>query len=162
MKPFFVYFLAQISVTSLSTSNQKSNKISFDVLSNLTNTFVDPKKEVMFVNYDSEMSSVFGQVFEKINLPHKIRNFRKDNLPIKIDDSGILLFNSITSVKDFNSKVKLTNVYPKKFQFFVHYKNATIDEIASLQDTTILQYQYFLVEEEEIINLMTFVWYTSG
>lgn len=79
----------------------------------------------------------------------------------QLGDSAILTFDSVNSLKEFNTNVVLTNKYAKPLQFFVHCKSATVEEIASLEErSTILQFQYFIVENTTTIRLMTFVYYT--
>lgn len=52
------------------------------------------------------------------------------------------------------------NKFPKQFQFFVILKNVTRSEISSLEDSEILHFQYFLLDDKFSIKLLTFVWYT--
>lgn len=79
----------------------------------------------------------------------------------KISESAIINFDSFDSLKEFNRKVKLTNRFPKLLQFIVHCENMTVSEVKQLDNSEILPFQYFLVEQEDSIALLTFVWYTA-
>jgi hypothetical protein len=100
-----------------------------------------------------------------------------------VNESAILLFDSVKALNDFNDKVLLTNFSPKSIKLFVYCHKATVDELKTVADLNIklkneerfnptnnsylndmndvLQYQYFFVEEAQSIKLMTFVWYTQ-
>ena len=97
----------------------------------------------------------------------------------KQEGNGILFFDSIKSLQHFNDIVELTNIFPKSLQFYVFCENNSFSEIDSLREadilkrekrrgsytspnemTDILQFQYFITEDEDVIKLLTFVWYT--
>lgn len=95
-------------------------------------------------------------------LPYTLRNFNTGNEfdRFTLDESGMLTFDSVSSLKQFNNRVDLTNTLPKSFLFLVHCRTATLSQIAALDDTVILHFQYFLFEDEDYVRLMTFVWHT--
>lgn len=108
-----------------------------------------------------------------------------DKAHFSITHSGTLSFDSINSLINFNNNVIFANLYSKSFYFLVHCQKVTFKEIAALKERKhiftnkthiedvlfdrmnsmegqILQFQYFLLEEESYIRLVTFVWYTPG
>jgi hypothetical protein len=90
-----------------------------------------------------------------------------------VDNSAILLFDSIKTLIDFIKIAFLTNSFPKPLKFYVHLHLATIEEIKTVAEarkdfylnyfddkTDITQYLYFIMDEEKSIKLLTFDWYT--
>jgi hypothetical protein len=71
------------------------------------------------------------------------------------------MFSSIRALKKFHTFVKMTDLTSKSLTFYVYCQGATIDELSTLQPEAILQYQYFVIEEEKSMKLMTFVWFTK-
>lgn len=91
----------------------------------------------------------------------KIINSNEESL-IELSESAVLIFNSVNDLEDFNEKVKLTNVLPAALRYFVYIKSGSLVNLSKLSDTQILQYQYFLINVEGSIKMMTFVWYTPN
>jgi hypothetical protein len=95
----------------------------------------------------------------------------------QIVESGILLFENLTSLGEFNYNTNFTNEGPKEWQFFVHIDKAKASGIkAAIRETKvfkkhatyniedrseIINFQYFLIEEKRNFVLYTFVWYTQ-
>src|SRR5690349_16835699 len=123
-------------------------------------------------------------------MPFQLENLKLDKEKVLLDSSTFLTFREFSFVRDFNEKLKLTNEYFKPLQLFVYCQNVTIADIESLAldvaerakriNVTevitmmffkheisfksslfdIIQYEYFLVEEENDIRLLTFVWFS--
>jgi hypothetical protein len=98
------------------------------------------------------------------------------------EESAILLFDSVETLIDFNENV---NVRSQFIKFYVYCLKATFKKLLELGKnniekkrgremykhrfnkyittdmTDILQNQYFIVDDERTIKLMTFVWYTQ-
>jgi hypothetical protein len=95
----------------------------------------------------------------------------------EIDESGILIFDNLTSLSEFNYKTNFTNEGPKEWQFFVYIDKVKASEIKSAISETkvfknidwineedrseIINFQYFIIKEKECFVLYTFVWYTQ-
>lgn len=152
----------------------------------IVKTFSKLSGEVMIANYGSVIDVVESLVInlKAESIPFRIKNHEMiDSETIfTVNESSIMTFNSMKKLNDFNKKVNLTNVYASPFKFFVHCENATFDEISRLNEndiekrkdrksgayhgeiqnemTEILQYQYFIIDEEISMSLATFVWYT--
>lgn len=116
--------------------------------------------------------------------PFELKRFTiKDEETVEVIDSAILMFDSVLLLYDFNNKSQLTNMFPKAFTFFVYCQNTTLNEVLALkyksifmrdqrvlqqnkiettanEMTDILQYEYFIIEEEFYIRIMTFIWYS--
>jgi hypothetical protein len=94
-----------------------------------------------------------------------------------LNESGILLVDSFQTLDNFNQNAKFTNKAPKKHKFYVYGKNLTETEIMRLQDNLpfavmsmhnniakrdFLHFEYFLIEDENLIKLVTLVFFSPG
>lgn len=97
-----------------------------------------------------------------------------------IEDSAILSFTSVHDLKEFNEKALPSNAL-KTIKLFVFCRTMTIEDISMLKSENenkkskrvqgeislfhdmndILQQEYFLVDRDDSIKLLTFIWYTS-
>lgn len=138
--------------------------------------FAKSNHEVRFINIDAD-SKTFGSIISKTaqNIPQTVTANRIHEHAI--DESAVLLFKSANSLKTFNEKVIFKNVNPKVFEFVVFCKEATIEDILTIQETKlnvpvvlnnsfnpfdrteIVHFQNFLIDEEEVLKLFTFLWY---
>ena len=99
---------------------------------------------------------------------------------IRIKESAILLFDSVEDLKAFNGITRLNDLTPNQIKLYSFCKSGTYSDILTVSETNkgyrnnrrkifdyfndmndILQYQYYLVDENKSINLLTFVWYTN-
>jgi hypothetical protein len=97
-----------------------------------------------------------------------------------IDESAILVVETIKLMKKFNTQARLTDLTPKKLKLYVYSNKMTINEVSTLDTANInarnkrdditdyfndmndvLGYQYFVVNEKKSMKLLTFVWYTQ-
>jgi uncharacterized protein YfcZ (UPF0381/DUF406 family) len=156
-------------------------------VSPLASAFVDIKKsleeknrQVSIQNFGDNrkvLESVLAEKSENSQLTIRHQKLKKNQTNYKIDDSGILIFDNLTSLSEFNYKTFFTNEGPKEWQFFVYIDKAKASEIKSAISETkvfkhadwynkedrseIVNFQYFLTEENECFVLYTFVWYTQ-
>lgn len=153
----FAIVLATSAVISVCSSY--STDLISKTFRNISESLTKSNNDLSIVNYDSD-----DKLFDRL-IPENCRNVMNINQCVKgatceVKNSALVTVKSVNSLKEFNSKVKLTNQYPKELQFFVLFHAATVSEIVAMEETEILQFQYFLVEEEDCIKLLTFVWYT--
>lgn len=156
-------------------------------VANLTQLLFEQDKKIVIVNFGIEL--VFLDLLTLHNLkhnliPYEIRSslngfYGADNGSFKLCESAVLTFDSMASLKDFNIKFELTNKFSKTLVFFVFCVGAIFDDISTLKEPLvsmrekrkglfvnpnemqhILQFQYFIVEEEDSIRLVTFVFYS--
>lgn len=153
-------------------------------LNDIVKTFTNISGEVTIANYGSEIDVVESLVInlKEESVPFRIRNYDMidDQNMFKVDESSIMTFDSVKKLNIFNNKVNLTNIHASPFKFYVVCENATFDDISLLKEndiqqrserkgggniqnelTDILQFQYFIIDEEFGISLVTFVWYTA-
>jgi hypothetical protein len=156
-------------------------------ISPLANAFVDIKKnleeknrQISIQNFGDNrkiLESVLAGKSENSQLTFRHQKLKKNQKNYKIDESGILIFDNLTSLSEFNFKTFFTNEGPKEWQFFVYIDKAKASGIKSaisetkffksvdsynLEDRSeIINFQYFLIEEKDCFVLYTFVWYTQ-
>lgn len=185
MSIFRVLLLSQLLVKSSVLCSERIDDKQLSVAyKNLTETLGNLNKgfpTVSIVNYDSDETIIDALILKNLkdeNFPFKVTKLSEKSVQnrFSIDDSAILSFGSVNSLRRFNKNVDLTNEFPKKLRFFVHCSNATFQDISDLETTEssteiqtkassmavgeILQFQYFLIEDEDSLKLFTFVWYT--
>lgn len=188
MKLFvFTAILASLCKEHFVTSNhvKSASKLS-RAFKDISKTFYNLNREGSTINYSTDLETINAVVHRNSDddvLPSKIKNIKLelDKQNYDLDDSAILSFDSFQSLSRFNEIVNLTNIFPKMFLFYVYCRDASIKDITSLKDadnlkrhgafdlffgralmTNILQYQYFIVNEENGFRLMTFVWQAPG
>lgn len=90
----------------------------------------------------------------------------------------IVVTKSIKTFEEFNKKITDNNILPEKLMILFYCKNASFDDILKLRDNNInrrlsrkgmpsyedmydvLNFEYFLIDEDDCVRLLTFVWYT--
>lgn len=149
--------------------------------------FKDISRALAAANYEVSVISVNGRsdfiesvvlkTFQDQNVPHSILSFKDLNSPDYkgINTSAVIAFDSINSLKSFNNetytctKSKYNDVSTLKsdfyypFQFFVYCPGLTHAKLTLFEDQIydhMLRYEYFFVDESDVINIYTFVWYT--
>lgn len=155
LKTVCIHFLAFVINTKLSTSTLAFQKVSEFLLA--TNY------QISVINYDCDVDFVENVVLKQVksrNVPYKVEHFKQNLKKAEIKTSAVLMFSSVKSLTKFNKNVFLSNFSPNP-QFFVFCRNASFNEISSLKEDEILQFEYFLVDEENSIKLLTFEWFTS-
>lgn len=161
--------LILLSFLSLSFLNSKALLANF---SNLETAFIEiaeflseSDREISVISYGSNATSI-NMLIKSLKLgkfPYKLLSLRTNaSISFRLRESAVLSFDSMSSLTTFNKNSVLVNKFPKNLSFFVFCQNSTFEEISLLIDTEILQYQYFLVEEESSVRLLTFVWYTAA
>lgn len=128
-------------------------------MENMTRDFFALNKEFSIIDFNSDIGMITGK---NEHLPLRVIKIDKTKYQsfYKVRESAIMTFGVFQSVQSFNKKATLINTYSKPLRFIMYWQNASINEISHLEDTAILQYQYFLVDEPDYLKLMTFVWYT--
>lgn len=161
------YVIAVLSILCVNCHRQSNGSSGLSrAFENLLQSFGASNREILIESFRRD-SIIIDQLVlnwcKSQTFPYKVTKLEAnlDSDGFELSESAILLFYSVDSLRAFNSKVRLTNRFPKQFQFIVHCEFASLDEIAALSDTQILQFQYFVIEDDQFIKLMTFVWYTS-
>lgn len=152
------YLLTHLLVTCIETKDF----LPF-ALQNIKKNFFSSNKESEIINADLKVKIVENLLLKSCKdkeVSYKIRNLEDIRGRVVLTTSAILIFDSLKTLKSFNKQAVLKNNYSKPFQFYVHVRDSTVDKISSLMETTILRFQYFLIEDADNIKLMTFVWYS--
>lgn len=129
---------------------------------NITKVFQETSKEMLIVNVKSDLRKIesdFLPSIQRDNLLVELITLNQETFGL--NKSALLIFDSFESLKLFNNNVNLTSYFPKEITVYVLCNDITDDDISSLDDTLILQFQYFLVHEVAAIRLLTFVWYSE-
>lgn len=154
-------FLLLILIVAKSTASDDSRFVTQDskfVLEKLTQELMLSSGEFSIINFGTD-SNIFRNINHK---PHRIVNIRQsEQIKFAIDESSVLMFASFNLLRKFNDQYKFVNTYPKSFRFIVYCDKLSANDLATLSDSTMIQYQYFMVNEDDNIKLHTFVWYTA-
>lgn len=125
--------------------------------------FTESNNHFTVINLSSDSKFIDSIVIKWLklrNVPYKVLDFT-DKIDYEVDQSAILTIESENSLEIFNSKLRLTNEFPKQLKFFVLGESATVDNLSKLSNSSdIVQYQYFLTAGSDFLTLWTFVWYT--
>ena len=181
-----IIFVLTILICLEFASSQKKNILSSTAFKNITENLSNSLRTFSIINFNSNELIVdfnLGGNLQHNVLPYQLKNLNLNALNNRydLDESAVLSFTSVESLKSFNKIVYLTNDHPKTLIFYVFCKNSTVKEISLLKQPNItssnkkklfflfrsdlvgiLQYQYFIVEEENFIRLLTFVYYAPG
>lgn len=149
-----------------SVINERSDFVASKSFLSLTKALIDSSNDLSFVSDNNlTRSSILQQTFAG-GIPVTVKQFAKAENTLELNSSAIVSMESIGNLQAFNEKVVLTNKYTKPLQFFIHCKDATIDQLSKLEESdkskAIFQYEYFVVDLNESILLMTFVWHTAA
>lgn len=174
-----VYFI----IAFLTVKCEFQRNIQFKAFQSLSRTLARSCHEVSVISVNGKSNFIDFAVLPTLsnqNVPHLVVAFEGINSSENkvINTSAIIAFDSMYSLRDFNKKTffcaepefnnctTLKNDFFYPFIFIVHCPELTKDELSSLKDvdpsfeSLMLRYAYFIVEEDDFINLWTFVWFT--
>jgi hypothetical protein len=188
-KFLFIFFLCEKYFVKFCESKNFSRSLTCP-FEDIAKSISEHEREIQVVNFGANVDvvdSLIPKNFHSMvtNLTVKVTNKEKINKTreevFMVNQSAILIFDSVQAISKYNKKIEFTNEGPKEFQFFVHIPKTTIKEIAAsigevhvyefvrrgltymykYDRTEIIYSQYFLVEEVKFIKLYTFDWFTS-
>jgi hypothetical protein len=168
MKLFGLIFFIVFSTTAkcsvvLSNKTKTCDRLAcaFD---EIINSIAERRREISIVNFGNDSKIVNSIVPKESNLTFKVLNRKAKKMEINyMNDSGILIFDSVQNLKDFNELVLFTNRGPQAYEFFIYCQNAKFKDIESLVEGKahkLLHLQYFLIDEKKSLKLLTFIWYS--
>lgn len=154
----FLYFCKFVT----STEDFKSNKLQ-KAFVKISETLSNQNRLVSLVLGTTDVSnSVLSSSLAGI--PHNVLRIDIKHGNFSLTGSAVVLLDSIESLAKFNELKILPATFPMAYQLFIYCRNGSHDEIArintSKRQTPIIQYEYFVIEEEKSIRLLTFVWYS--
>lgn len=166
------FLLCLVLLSKLSRSSQnflmqndslKSSFLLQSAMQRVTEKFSETNRDVLVINVDGSAYDDDSLILKDSSLeisPYIVRNGR---FVRALEDSAILKFKNVHSLQSFNKEIKLMNRFPKPLQFLVHCEKSTVTDIQQLDDDSpILDFEYFLIEENDSVRLMTFVRYTEN
>lgn len=192
MRFTLIVFLFNLCFAFSKLFKNKENAVSI-VFESLTKTLMSSGREVsimIFANDEGVFDKFLLQNIKVKHFPLKIKTkfmrFLKEKKwqseffsIYELGESGILLFDSLETLKDFNYRAQLNDMTPSSLKFLIFCFRMTVDELKTLSEANtkarnahkkqmgfyddmndILQHQYFVIEEKIVIIIMTFVWNT--
>lgn len=168
MKLIFVVRLTALLVLTKQVFGEIRSSLLSKAFANITDALVTSSTLVSVITVGSDLKSVTSAVLKQsftVGEPQYVRNFTTFEEDVGLNNSAIVLVESMSQLIEFNENVNLTNNYSTPFQFFVYCHGATLEEISRLEENketeNIFQFEYFIIDQEDYIQLMTFVWHTK-
>lgn len=136
--------------------------------SSIEKAFVNIAKDL--AQHSRQISVIFSGTFEYImdpftiakiaEVPHTVA--RLERLPeiFTLTTSSIVLLDSLSSLEEFNLLSKVSLRFLRSKQLIIHINNGTFEQIAKIKKADLSHYEYFMIEDENSIRLLTFVKYT--
>jgi hypothetical protein len=152
----FLLSLATVSSNEVKNMSKSLPK----ALVEITNSLLNSSSYFSIINFNFQ-SKMESRVFDDIKVPHKVLDVNISTLRnrFEVQESGIVVVESVKALKYFNSKAVLANSFSKDMRLYVYVKKTTIDELKynDFESRNIAFSQYFLVENEFTIDLLTYV-----
>lgn len=179
MKTLTFLFLFVSVACELQSISEGDNPLSL-AFENVTSHLFRLETRMFIKNYGIDSETLTWLLLKRLNekgMPFRLQNLEIDVKRFLHDSSAFLTFDSFEKLCEFNKKLFLTNDYYKPLQLFVYCQDASIEDITSLalsverftsasyfkiELSDIIQYEYFLVDDSQFINLMTFFWYSPA
>lgn len=99
-------------------------------------------------------------------VPHKVSHIHREIDKFALDSSAIMIFDSAATLKRFNDDVEVSLSFTVSQRLFVYVELGTYADVKSVGpigvDWLVLKFEYFVLEEAELIRLLTFVIYEPG
>lgn len=180
----FIKIVLIFCVTFTSSLAKSFNSALSIAVKNVTKPLITANRVISVSNFGSDfdlIDSVFLKSFGQENFPYNISHskiIRNNNYFMY--GPGLLIFDSVDTLKAFNIVINVRNSLPKSMHFVVYCKKATFRDIESakivfsikrkyqqfvtdlVDMTNIMQFQYFIVNDGDFIKLLTFVFYMPG
>lgn len=160
MKGLILIVLKIVWLRNFIDCNVISQAIS-DVIDEL---YVKRSENFDIITFGDDLTEVEKIVESLKNIaPHRILKIKSDTKwNFKIFNSGVLLFDSVTSLQSFGHKAVLSNKFPKKFFFLTFCQNVTHKEVLEInRNSSLLHYQSFLIEQKDFLTFNNVVFYTD-
>lgn len=97
-------------------------------------------------------------------IPHAVVRLKNGSRMFHLNSSAIILLDTIQSLESFYNRAILPGTFLMSQQLVVYCRDGTADKIASIamsiKEKEIIQYSYFVIDEEKSVRFLTFIWYT--
>lgn len=117
---------------------------------------------VTIFNFKTESETSDSAPFASIApIPHVAARIPNKLIQFKLSSSAIVSLESIDSLKTFRKAVYLSTFFSMSKQVFIHFQKGIFDDLKKLKRLVMSETDYFLIEEDSTIRLVTFVLFTS-
>lgn len=158
----FLFSFCELGVPVQDFKNQLLQKAFFKISKALTQ-----QNHLLTVVIDSSLRSNIDSIpfAATAEIPHVIARLPENwNNSFTLNSSAIVSLDSIKSLKKFNALAKLHSTFTTRQQLFIYCKDGSVDQLAKIRNDVRskkpLKFEYFVVEEEKSIRLLTNVWFT--
>lgn len=165
MKNIF-WFVCLLS--SVETSNLYQNSVASAISQVIRDSEAFQKENLAFVTFASTsklplLNDILNEVLKKSEVLAVVVQAKGSK--IDLNQSSLLLFDTLTSYQTFSNETVLGNEHPKEFHFLVYIWNFNFEQAGSLstkgslEPSTLFRHQSFLVHKsnEQDLSLITFV-----
>lgn len=160
MKLFFsfVIFVAFCNVKGQILHKAFKNIFKDNLEQDDTLTIVSTEKQK-----DKSDSKLFFLVSD---IPRVVTRFKNETPKFELSSSAIMFLDSVASLEVFNNRTILSLTFSMSQQLFIYCQDGSFEKIEKMwtfrETKPIVQYEYFLVEDDYYVQLLTFIWYAPG
>lgn len=160
---FCVLFLCSITTVQPYTFRQRTKSLA-EGFEAIAEALTATEREISMFNFKGKRSLLGDDIMRaafKAKMSCHLKNFNnsKDQEYFDFTRSSIMLFDSVVSFK--KERKWTTKKVPNEIFLYIHFESATLKEIVKVGFMEFPhQFSYFLVEEDDVIRLMTFLWFT--
>lgn len=163
MRGFFFSSILFFSYCIEAAFSWDSNRIALKkAFKNITEALVRQNYQMTIV-FQSTRTDL-TPIMSFADTPHVASRFTTKSGKFLLNSSAIVASDSVNFLKIFNERVDLSVNFLMTQQVFVYCQDGNFDEIASIPNSRaampIVQYEYYVVEEEKSIRLLTYAWFT--
>lgn len=168
MKLFALILFLFCSCEALKVAKNASNQ----AITELVNLFyVRDGQNFDVIQYESTSRCFDDVIAGFVSMPYNLIKIKNSQLwHHKLNQSALILVESLESAKNFIAKVDLNNDTPKKLRFLLYIRDKNGSQIFDAIDKNLPYYydvgnftqlSFFLIETTEILQLRTIEWYTE-
>lgn len=157
---FFLVFVTSVSFCTHETFSV--NTVLRRAFENISEALKQKSHMLSLVLGDLTSYSSDSGLFELVShIPHVVTRFENESKTFRLNSSAIIISDSIATVQSFNKRTILPVTFSINQQLFIHCQDGTYEKIATSigNENSVGQHEYFVVEEEAAIRLLTFVYY---
>lgn len=165
MKKFLFFILVLSSVTNILCYTKL---ISCAISEIIRHYYVERSEKFDFIVYGSKTEDLIKITnhIMKVNSgalePTKMIHLSEQDEEFEVEQSAVLLFDSMKSYHEFHTRVFLVNEYPKDFSFLVYIAGADYSHLISsrtISNSSMFQFESFMVNDraDNALRLISFV-----
>lgn len=160
-----VFFVGFYKVEEI-LCNPKRNALK-KAFSDITDSLMQKNRFVSVIMSDFSDNNIKSAITAATaGIPHV--NFEKrfvnEMSPYELNSSAIVSLDSVASMKVFNNRTNLFDFFSMPQQLIIFCQDGTFKKIETIPAFSygrkIIHHEYFLIEEENSLRLLTFLWFT--